>query len=681
MRSGLSASWARASWALAVAVGLLVTSGLHAQDVPGVQDAQAVLASVKDRELRRSLLDRFRRGKIDVAGLKAAIEQASGSSAQASQIAAPRAPGPRPDPDRPLGATLAAGGASTTFRVFAPRAFAMSVYTFHQVSGGKGAETRMTRAEDGIWEATAAVGAGTYYDFTCDGPAGAGEKFDRDRHLSDPYAKANVSCDGRSIVIDNHFDWGRTTSFRPPAIPDVVVYELHLKDWTASPSSGVTDAARHGKFLGLTDAKLLGHFKELGVNTVELLPVHEFDNKAAPPGHINYWGYMTTHFFAPESSYATGIEKGEGVRELKAAIKAMHEAGVAVVLDVVYNHTAEGDNQGPNYNLKGFDNPYYYRLTPDKAFYMNGTGTGNEYRTESPMARRLVIDSLKYWMAEYHVDGFRFDLGASLDRDTMFAIESALPPWTILIAEPWTADWNRKQWVKEDMRGHKWALWNDGFRESLRAFVNGDGKRNDVMTALSGSCMWWAGSPVQSVNYLECHDGATMEDLLHGDVQKNKLGAVALLTGQGMPMLQSGQEFRRSKKGNDNSYDQDTDVNWMDWSLKTKNRDVFDFYAGLLSIRQHFKAMRHGECLSDSTIEWLKPENEKGLGYLLKQPGEPGVLVLLNSDPTNWISFKLPAGGNWQVLCNGDKAALDGLGAASGDYKVPPLKGVILRTP
>lgn len=653
------------------AVTCLGLPGAFAQDADPITQAQGLLQKVEDRALRRSLLDRFRRGKIDLKGLA----EATGGARQQVQQA------PAADPDRPLGPTLHADG-STTFRVFAPRAFSMSVHTFREAKGGKGTETPMKKAADGIWEATVKpAGPGTYYDFTCDGPAGAGEKFDRDRHLSDPYARANVNSDGRSILVDQSFDWGKSANFRPPAIPDVVLYELHLKDWSASPTSGITDPKAKGKYLGLAEPRLLDHLKTLGVNAVELLPVHEFDNHAAPAGHINYWGYMTTHFFAPESSYATGATKGEGVRELKTAIRAMHERGIAVVLDVVFNHTAEGDNQGPTLNLKGFDNPYYYRLTQDQQYYMNGTGCGNEFRSESPMARRLIIDSLKYWMAEYHVDGFRFDLGAGLDKETMLAIEAALPKWTILVAEPWTADWNRKFWEKPDLRGTKWGLWNDGYRENLRAFLNGDGKRNDVMTAQSGSCMWFAGHPQQSVNYLECHDGHVLEDLTGGDVKKQKLGAVALCTSQGIPMLQSGQEFRRTKKGNHNSYDEDSDINWLDWSRRSTHKDMVDFYAGLLSIRQEFKALRQSTCLSDNSVEWLRPANERGIGYLMKRAGEPSVLVLMNSDPSQWITFKLPAAGEWPVLCNGDRAALSGLGTASGDYKVPPQSGVILRAP
>lgn len=266
----------RAPLVLSIAAMVLIGAGTALAQVPDdVVLAQGILSQVQDRALRRTLLDRFRRGKIDLKGL----QEAAGGGAPMAPVSTPAV---KSDPDRPLGATL--HGDATTFRVLALRAFSMSVHTFREPKGGKGVETPMVKAEDGIWEATVkGAGAGTYYDFTCDGPQGAGEKFDRDRHLSDPYAKSNVASDGRSIVIDNAFDWGSTASHRPPAIPDVVVYELHLKDWTAHASSGVTDPKKQGKYLGLTEPKLLDHLVELGVNTVELLPIHEFDNHAALP--------------------------------------------------------------------------------------------------------------------------------------------------------------------------------------------------------------------------------------------------------------------------------------------------------------------------------------------------------------------------------------------------------------
>jgi len=667
-----------------------LTLVLRAQSSDGAEPAsdtrqtQILLDRLPDRELRRTLLDRLSQGKIDLNGLKDVLRTKSTHTQAKPWLGVQGS-----NDEILLGATFDPAAGATTFRVFSPRALSVTLWTYADAATKAARSTPMKLGKDGIWEARLpSVGVGTYYDFTVDGPSGPGEWFDRDRHLSDPYAKANVGHNGRSLVIDTRFDWGSTDKFRPPAVSDLVVYEMHVKDFTAHPTSGVTDPKAKGKYrglaLGVGTTKLLGHLKQLGVNAVELLPIHEYDNRAAPPGHVNHWGYMTTHFFSPETSYASGGERGEAVREFQTAVRAFHEQGISVLLDVVYTHTAEGDHQGPALNFKGFDNPYFYRLTPDKLYYMNGAGCGNELKSENPMVRKMIIDSLRYFMQEYRVDGFRLDLGASLDKETLFAIERALPPWAILIVEPWTADWNRRFWDKGDLRGRRWALWNDGCRETLRAFVNGRARREDVMTSVAGSCLWFAARPSQSLNYFESHDGPVLVDLVYGNIAKCRLAAVTLLTSQGIPMLHEGQELLRTKKGNDNSYDQDNEINWIDWSLKQKNQGFFDFYQGLLTLRREYGSLRHANCVSEREITWLSPSNTRALGFLLAAtPGDKGgLLVLLNSDPDNWVDFTLPRGGNWVKLCDGVKVSPDGsLGTASGSYGVPPSTGVILRTP
>lgn len=667
--------------ALALAGTLAIPSA--AAD-PGGADQQVIrelLGQVADRDQRRMLLDEIRAGRLSAEELRAKVAPAQTASAPAvepSQVA-PSA--------RTLGATLSADKRSTTFRLFSPRATKVTLLTYASSTGGAARSNTMTRLSDGTWEAeVAGAGAGTCYEFAADGPVGPGERFDARNPVSDPYAKANLNSDGRSVVIDDSFDWGTAARFRAPAQKDAIVYEMHIKDYTQHGSSGVSSAAERGKFLGLArgagTGKVLGNLTELGVNAVELLPVHEFDNNAAPPGHINHWGYMTTHYFAPESSYSSAPDRASGVRELKAAVKALHEAGIAVVLDVVFNHTAEGNEQGPVFNLKGIDNRLFYRLTP-QWFYWNGTGCGNELATENPAVRKMVVDSCKYWMEQYRVDGFRFDLGAGLDKETMLALSSQLPQGTLLFAEPWTADWNRRYWDKGDLRGTPWGLWNDGFKKAVRELTQGRTNRNDLMSAIAGSCMWFAATPAQSVNYVECHDNDTLDDFVGHDVKRNHLAAVAVLTSQGVPMLHEGQEFRKNKRGNDNSYDQDNEVNWIDWNLKAKNKSSFAFYANLVKLRRANGAFRQAACVSDQTIRWLRPQNEQAVGYLLRGPGnEPDFLVLLNGHATDWVTFELPSVGGWEVVCNGDAATASGnLGTASGDYKVPASTGVILRAP
>jgi pullulanase/glycogen debranching enzyme len=450
-----------------------------------------------------------------------------------------------------LGVHVANG--NTGFAVYSPDATDVKLHLFNKAADKKGTVYSMQKGSDGIWK-TLIKGElyGMYYAYTVDGPKAPGFLFDPERFLSDPYAFANVDHDGKSVIVDRSFKW-TDQGFQRPASKDAIIYEMHVKDFTAHASSGVKGPNR-GKYLGMLEGKgtekVLGHLKDLGVNTIELMPIHEFDNNFA--GVTNHWGYMTSHFFAPESSFATG-KSGEAVKELKTLINGLHREGFAVVLDVVFNHTAEGNHEGLPLNFKGFDNPGYYRLMDDRRYYWNGTGCGNEMRTENPMTARMILDSLKYWVKEYHVDGFRFDLGTIIDKKTMQRVIDELPQDIILTAEPWAADWQRNQWSKSDFRNTRLSKWNDDFREKIRGFINGQGSRNDVITVLAGSCFWWTAKPSESLNYLEAHDGYTLSDLFHGDKKKTRLAAVALLTAQGIPMIHAGQEFNRSKKGNHNS--------------------------------------------------------------------------------------------------------------------------------
>ena len=575
-----------------------------------------------------------------------------------------------------LGAYVSNG--KTTFSVYSPEATEVVLHLFKKATDKKGTAVAMKKSADGIWK-TSVEGElyGTYYGYTADGPEGPGYLFDKTRLLSDPYAFANYNHDGKSIVVDRRYDW-KCTNFKRPAQKDVVVYEMHVKDFTAHKSSGVKEGHK-GKYLGLLSGKgtnkVLGHLKELGVNTIELMPIHEYDNNFA--GHCNHWGYMTSHFFAPESAYASG-ENGQAVKELKATIDGLHSEGFAVILDVVFNHTAEGNHEGLPLNFKGLDNAGYYRLMPnDKNYYWNGTGCGNEMHTESPMCRKMILDSLKYWMSEYKVDGFRFDLGTIIDKSTMQAIIDELPASTILTSEPWAADWQRNQWEKGDFRNTKLSKWNDDFREKVRGLAFGNVNRNDLMTVLAGSCFWWAAKPSESLNYIEAHDGYTLYDLFKGDMKRFRLASIALLTAQGIPMIHAGQEFARSKGGNENSYDQDNEVNWIDWSVKEKNKDIFDLYKGLIALRMKYPNFRQPTALNSQNLQWIQPGNQNGLGMYLK--GKTNFLVLFNGDNSNRISFKFPEAGTWTVVCDGERINDAGLYTAEGDYNVPPCTAVILK--
>ncbi|MBF0499481.1 MAG: hypothetical protein HQM09_05085 [Candidatus Riflebacteria bacterium] len=569
-------------------------------------------------------------------------------------------------------------GGKTSFSVYSPNATEINLAIFAKPDDKSGTGYPMKKSDDGIWRCTIDGELwGKYYGFSADGPTTDGNLFDPRHLLSDPCALANVDHDGKSIIVKTDFTWS-DQGFKTPAAKDLIIYEMHVKDYTAHASSGVTGDTK-GRYLGLLEGKgtdkVLGHLQDLGVTAVELEPCQEFDNNFA--GHCNHWGYMTSHYFAPECSYATG-KAGEAISEFKQMVNGLHKAGIAVIMDVVYNHTAEGNEKGVPLNFKGLDNPGYYRLTPDKKFYMNGTGCGNEFRSDNPMTRKYILDSLKYWMKEYHVDGFRFDLATIIDKETMTAIINQLPDNTVLVGEPWAADWQRNQWSKSDFRNTKFGKWNDDFREKIRAFMHGQGERNDVMTVLAGSCFWWAAKPTESLNYIECHDGATIADLFQGDKSRVKLGAMALLTGQGIPMIHEGQEFMKSKKGNDNSYDQDNDINWIDWGVKQTNIDVYQYYKGLIGLRRKYDNFKHTTALNEQNLSWILHPNGHALGMLLK--GDVDFLILMNSDGNEWAKFSLPGANGWTIVANGDKVDDSGsIGTASGDYNVPPLTGVILK--
>ena len=627
-------------------------------------DVAELLRGVQDRSLRRQLIQNHMDGTLDADEL---ARIASGDDA-------PSAPGRA----LPLGAQIE--GNRTVFRVWSPRATSLELVLYDSATAEDGRSVAMERKADGVWEASVKGKlAGTFYAFHANGPEEPGDIFRPETPLSDPYARANVGSHGRSIVVDPSFRW-TDGKFKAPAQKDLVVYEMHIRDYSQHPSAGV-GGQKKGRYLGLLEGqssdKVLGNLLQLGVNAVELLPVHQYDVNAAPPGHINHWGYMTSHYFAPADRYASD-SVGAAVTEFKKLVDGLHKAGIAVILDVVYNHSCEGNEQGPVLNFRGLANQFYYRLTPD-SYYWNGTGCGNELRSEHPGTRRLILDSLRHWVEEYHVDGFRFDLAAGIDKDTLLQAKRELPN-TYMISEPWTADWNRAMWRKGDLRGSGWANWNDDFKHAIRGLCKGEVDKNKVKTVMAGSCFWWAANPQETVNFIECHDNGTLDDFLGHDEARNRLGAVALLTAQGIPMLHEGQEFCKNKKGNDNSYDQDNDVNWIDWKRKAEKRHIFDFYKGLIAIRLSRPHFRKTNPLGGADVEWMESDHGQALGFRLKENGRKDVIVLLNASSDDWVTFGLP-GGSWKALCNGVEASPTGVDqpAASGSYQVPALSGVILE--
>jgi glycogen operon protein len=523
-----------------------------------------------------------------------------------------------------------------------------------------------------IWHAfVRGLKPGTHYAYRVDGPSDApGQRFNRNKVLIDPYSRGNsdsvwdrdractpednVGTSMRSIVINSSgYDWESDHPLNRP-VAETIIYEAHVRGFTQSPTSGV----RHpGTFGGLIEK--IPHLKDLGITAVELLPIFDFDEKAAlkvvdgKPLH-NYWGYSTIGYFAPQSSYCLDPESGSHLREFRDLVKAMHKAGIEVILDVVFNHTDEGNHQGPTYSFKGIDNRSYYLLVPwALQYYMDYSGCGNTFNCNHPLGQKLIVDCLRYWVRETHVDGFRFDEGSILSRgeDGAPAIHPPLV-WQIeldedladtkLIAEAWDA---AGLYQIGHFPGDRWAEWNGRFRDDVRRFVRGDpGVVGAVASRLGGSADIYqarGGSPLNSINFVNCHDGFTLWDLVSFNQKHNQANGESngdgindnlswncgvegdaadpailslrsrqarnfmtiLLLSRGVPMFVAGDETGRSQQGNNNPYCQDNLISWFDWTLVAKNEELLRFCRGLIRFRKAHAALRRDHFFDGSVNE------------------------------------------------------------------------------
>jgi isoamylase len=548
----------------------------------------------------------------------------------------------------PLGATY--DGVGTNFALFSEIAERVELCLFDGNGGASGSnnsggETRIELREvDGfVWHGyLPGVGPGQRYGYRVHGtydPA-AGQRCDPAKLLLDPYAKAvegGVSWDPavfsylfdepgqrneadsapfvpRSVVVNPFFDWA---SDRPPRVPyhDSVIYEAHVKGLTRL-HPAVPEAER-GTYRGLAHPAIIDHLQGLGVTAIELMPVHQFinDGVLAERGLSNYWGYNTIGFFAPHNAYSAAGQRGEQVQEFKAMVRALHEAGIEVILDVVYNHTAEGNQLGPTLSFRGIDNTAYYRLMDDdKRYYMDTTGTGNSLLMRNPQVLQLIMDSLRYWVTEMHVDGFRFDLAAALARQfhevdrlsSFFDVVQQDPvvSQVKLIAEPWDVGDGGYQVGNFPPL---WSEWNGKYRDTVRDFWRGQhATLPEFASRLTGSSDLYQSDgrrPVASVNFVTAHDGFTLADLVSYDHKHNEANGednrdgsddnrswncgvegptddpriralrarqqrnflVTLLLSQGVPMLVAGDEMGRSQQSNNNAYCQDNEISWVAW--------------------------------------------------------------------------------------------------------------------
>jgi glycogen operon protein len=555
----------------------------------------------------------------------------------------------------PLGAAVLPGGVN--FSVFSKNAAAVELLLFDRADNSQ--PSRSIMLDPGkhrtyhYWHVFVAdTGPGQIYGYRVHGPHAPerGLRFDPGKVLLDPYGRAvavpvtysrvlasrpgdNCATAMKSVVTDPRgYDWEGDV---PPRIPfsRTVIYEMHVRGFTAHPNSGLP-AEKRGTYAGLIDK--IPYLQDLGITAVELLPVYHFDEQDAPPGFRNYWGYAPVSFFAPHPAYSSDKTPLGAVDEFRNMVKTLHRAGIEVILDVVYNHTAEGNHEGPTLSFRGFENDAYYILEPDKRYYGNYTGCGNTLEASNPFVRRLIIDSLHYWVREMHVDGFRFDLASILTRDEQ-GMPIANPPvlWDIetdpvlagvkLIAEAWDA---AGLYQVGSFIGDSWKEWNGKFRDDVRSFLKGD--RHSVSHFASRLLA----SPdiygheereaEQSINFVACHDGFTLNDLVTYNTKHNEANGeenrdggndnlswncgvegptddpaverlrnrqvknffTVTLVAAGTPMLLMGDEVRRTQKGNNNAYGQDNEISWFDWSLLAKHGDVHRFVKRLIAGRR-----------------------------------------------------------------------------------------------
>lgn len=566
----------------------------------------------------------------------------------------------------PLGATF--DGTGTNFAIFSSIADRIELCLIDDDMSETRIELRELDAY--VWHCyVPGVRPGQRYGFRVYGPfdPAAGHRCDPSKILLDPYAKAiegqvenhqaNFSYDFNdpdqraeqdslghtmlSVVVNPFFDWGHD---RPPKheYHDSIIYEAHLKGMTRL-NPEIPEELR-GTYMGMAHPAMVDYLKGLGVTAVELMPVHQFvnDTSLIERGLSNYWGYNTIGFFAPQNTYSSTADPGSQVEEFKSMVKAYHEADIEVILDVVYNHTAEGNHMGPTLSFRGIDNAAYYRLVEDdKAHYFDTTGTGNSLNMSSPHSLQLIMDSLRYWVVEMHVDGFRFDLASTLARElhevdklsSFFDIiqQDPIISQVKLIAEPWDVGEGGY-----NVGGFPplWTEWNGDYRDTMRDFWRGEPSvLSEFASRLTGSSDLYAHSgrrPVASINFITAHDGFTMRDLVsynekhneangeggadgesnnrswnHGvegetddpDIRALRLRQVknfftTLLTSQGVPMISHGDELGRTQGGNNNSYCQDNEIAWVDWELNEEQQDLQEFVRGLIKLRREHPVFR-----------------------------------------------------------------------------------------
>ena len=600
----------------------------------------------------------------------------------------------------PVSFGCAVGRDGARFAVFSRNASRLWLMLFDEPRAGRAvSEIEMDPQRDRIgdvWATTVAgVRPGQLYAYRADGPyePGRGLFFNPDLLLLDPYARAvtdgsawaspgflpgavppgDLSRQQREslwaafpkcVVVDSDFEWGGDRPLRRP-LTETVIYEVHVRGFTADPRSRVRHA---GTYAGLVEK--IPYLRQLGITAVELLPVQEFDERENPRVNpstgerlTNYWGYSPMAFFAPEGRYSDLGAHGQQVDAFKSMVKALHDAEIEVILDVVFNHTAEGDQRGPTVSLRGLDNRIYYMLSDGGARYLNLTGCGNTVNCNHPVVRTLIRDCLRYWVVEMHVDGFRFDLASVLGRDVNGELlenpplielitEDPLLSDTKLIAEAWDA---AGAYQVGSFPGVRWSEWNGRFRDDVRRFWLGDaGMLGTFATRLSGSADLYEAAgrtPQHSINFVTSHDGFTLRDMVsyarrhnEANAEANRDGCPAehsanhghegetddprvqrvrdrqvrnlllsLLMSQGVPMLLAGDEMGRTQRGNNNAYCHDDETSWIDWAGVDESAELVRFTRELIALRARTPAVRRDRFLRggaprQADVAWFGPD-------------------------------------------------------------------------
>jgi isoamylase len=636
----------------------------------------------------------------------------------------------------PLGATVYPEGVN--FSIFSKNCETIELLLFDDVDAPRPARVIRLDPEQNrtfyYWHVfVPGVSAGQLYGYRVHGQFAPqrGFRFDGQKVLLDPYARAvavganydreaaaspgdNCLHAMKGVVVDPRaYDWEGDELVRLPYC-STVIYELHVGGFTRHPSSGVAPDKR-GTYVGLIEK--IPYLQSLGITAVELLPVQQFDPQDAPPGRTNYWGYTPMSFFAPHQGYCASSDLLAPVNEFRDMVKALHRAGIEVILDVVFNHTAEGDHAGPNLSFRGLENMAYYILKQDLAHYADYSGCGNTINANHSVVRRLIMDCLRHWVVEMHVDGFRFDLASVMARDERGEpLENPPILWEIesdpvlagvkIIAEAWDA---AGLYQVGSFIGHRWAEWNGQFRDDVRRFVKGDsGTVPRLAARITGSPDLFQQpdrEPNRSINFVTCHDGFTLNDLVSynnkhnqangednqdgtddnfswncgvegpsadGDVENLRLRQIKnmltiLFVSQGTPMLLMGDEVRRTQRGNNNTYCQDNELSWFDWRDLRRHAGLLRFVQRLTRFTQDLAILREERFWAETEqdeaahIVWHGVELERpdlevdshSLAFELHHPEDREHLhVLLNAywEPLSFALPPLPAGEGWHRI-------------------------------